>query len=71
MSTIHDIETMMAHLSPEQLAELEKLARQKRLEKIARGETSALDLPALDLGEILQPTGSRWQWYDEMLEGRA
>src|SRR6056297_3270840 len=62
MSVIHDIETMMARLSPEQLAELEQLARQKRLEQLARGETSALDLPALDLGKILEPVGSRDQW---------
>jgi|SRR6056297_2411660 len=62
MSVIHDIETMMARLSPEQLAELEQLAR---------GETSALDLPALDLGKILEPVGSRDQWYDEMLKGRV
>jgi hypothetical protein len=71
MSVLHDIETMMAHLSPEQLAQLEQLARQKRLDKLERRETSALDLPALDLGEILQPIGSREQWHEEMLEGRA
>jgi len=71
MSEINDIETMMGRLSPEQLAELEQFARRERLEKIARGDRSALDLPALDLGKILEPVGSRDQWYDEMLKGRV
>lgn len=71
MSVIHSIATMMAQLSPEELAELERLAREKRLEKLSRREESALDLPALELGQILQPIGSRDQWYDEMLEGRV
>ena len=35
------------------------------------GGRSALDLPPLDLGRMLKPLGSRVEWYDEMLEGRA
>ncbi len=71
MSTFHDLEAMLARFSPEELAELEKFIRQTRLEKTRGGGQSALDLPPLDLGRSLEPLGSRDEWYDEMLEGRA
>ena len=71
MSTLNEIEAIVAQFSPEQLAALEQFVRQTRLEK-ARGKgQSALDLPPLDLGRSLQPLGTREQWYDEMLKGRV
>ena len=71
MSTLHEIENMVAQLSPEELAELERVIRQLRLQKTRSGGQSALDLPPLDLGHVLQPLGTREEWYDEMLEGRT
>ena len=71
MSTLHDLEAMVARFSPEELAELEEFIRQTRLEKTRGRGQSALDLPPLDLGRSLQSLGTRGQWYDEMLEGRV
>jgi len=70
MSTLNDIEAVVAQFSPEQLVELEEFVRQTRLKKTHGKGPSALDLPPLDLGRSLQPLGTREQWYDEMLEGR-
>lgn len=71
MSTLTEVEAVVAQFSAEQLAELEQFVRQTRIEK-TRGEgRSALELPPLDLGRMLQPLGTREQWYDEMLEGRT
>ncbi len=71
MSTLHDLEAIVARFSPEELAELEKFVRQTRLEKTGGGGQSALDLPPLDLGRSRESLGSRDEWYDEMLEGRV
>jgi len=70
MSTLDDIENIVAQLSPEELAELERVIRQLRLQKTRSGGQSALDLPPLELGHVLQQLGTREEWYDEMLEGR-
>ena len=70
MSTLHDIESILAQFSPEELAELERFIRQMRLQKTGSGGQSALDLPPLELGRMLQLLGTREEWYDEMLEGR-
>ena len=70
MSTLTEVEAVVAQFSAEQLAELEQFVRQTRLEKARGAGRSALDLPPLDLGRMLQPLGTREQWYDEMLEGR-
>ena len=56
MSTLHEIENIVAQFSPEELAELERVIRQLRLQKTRSGGQSALDLPPLDLGHVLQ----RW-----------
>ncbi|MBM4094684.1 MAG: hypothetical protein FJ276_35545 [Planctomycetes bacterium] len=69
MSTLHDIENIVAQFSPEDLAELERVIRKMRFQKTRSGGRSALDLPPLDLGHVLQPLGTREEWYDEMLEG--
>jgi hypothetical protein len=71
MSTIADIEAVVVQFSVEQLAELEQFVRRTRLEKTRGRGRSALDLPPLDLGRMLQPLGTREQWYDEMLESRG
>jgi hypothetical protein len=71
MSTLADVEAVVVQFSAEQLAELEQFVRQTRIEKTQGGGRSALDLPPLDLGRMLQPLGTRDQWYDEMLEERV
>ena len=63
MSTLHDIEALVAQFSPEQLAELERFVRQMRLQKTRSGGPSVLDLAPLDLGRSLQPLGTREQWF--------
>lgn len=71
MSTLAEVEAVVSQFSPGELAELEQFVRQTRIEK-TRGEgRSALDLPPLDLGRMLQPLGDREQWHDEMLEDRV
>ena len=70
MSTLRDIESVIAQLSPEELAQLERFVRQMRLQKTRSGGHSARDLPPLELGRMLEPLGTRDQWYDEMLENR-
>jgi hypothetical protein len=71
MSTVADVEAVVVEFSAEQLAELEQFVRRTRLEKTRGKGRSALDLAPLDLGQMLQPLGTRNQWYDEMLEGRG
>ena len=71
MNTLPEIEAVVVHFSPEQLAELEQFVRRTRLEKVQCRGPSALDLGPLDLGQMLQPIGDRKEWYDEMLEGQG
>ena len=71
MNTLAEVEAAVPQLSAEELAELERVVRNARLTKTKVGGRSALDLPPLDLGRMLKPLGSRVEWYDEMLEGRA
>ncbi len=71
MSTLAEVEAALPHLSAKELAELEQVVRKTRLQKTQARERSALDLPALDLGRMLKPLGTREEWYQEMLEGRV
>ena len=71
MSTLAEIEEAVPRLSLSELAELEGIIRQARHSSSKRPRQSALDLPPLQLGEMLRPLGNREEWYDEMLEGRA
>jgi hypothetical protein len=71
MNTLAEVEAAVPQLSAEELAELERFVRIARLTKTKVGGRSPLDLPPLDLGRMLKPLGSRVEWYDEMLEGRA
>jgi hypothetical protein len=70
MSTLHETQNIVAQFSPEELAEFERGVRQMRLRKTRSGCQSALDLPPLELGHLLEPLGTREEWHDEMLEGR-
>ena len=71
MNTLAEVEAAVPQLSAEELAELERFVRNARLTKPQAGGRSALDLPPLDLGRMLEPSGSRVEWYDEMMEARA
>ena len=71
MNPLAEVEAAVPQLSAEELAELERFVRNARLTKTKVGGRSGLDLPPLDLGRMLKPLGSRMEWYDEMLEGRA
>ena len=71
MSTLAEIEEAVPHLSPEELAELERFVRKARQEQNRRKPHSVLDLKPVHLGEMLRPLGDREDWYDEMREGRA
>lgn len=71
MKTLADVEAVVPQFSAEELAKLEQFVRQTRLKRTQGRGRSALELPALNLGRMLQPLGAREEWYDEMLEGRV
>ena len=71
MSTLAEIEEAIPHLSPEELAELERFVRKARLGKGRETGVSVFDLPPLELGGMVRPLGDREEWYDEMREGRV
>jgi hypothetical protein len=71
MNTLAEVEGAGRQLSAEELTELERFVRNARLTKTKAGGRGALDLPPLGPGWMLKPLGSRAEWYDEMLEGRA
>jgi hypothetical protein len=71
MSTISEIEKAVPQLSPEELTKLEEVIRQARRDKERAGKPSLRNIEPVSVGKILQPLGTRDQWYDEMREGRA
>lgn len=71
MRTLAEVEAGVRQFSTEELAELERFVRKARLTKVKGSGHSALDLPPLDLGRMLNPLGQREEWYDEMLEDRV
>jgi hypothetical protein len=71
MSTIGEIEKAVPQLSAEELAKLEQFIRKTRREKESARRPSLLDIEPVSVGKILQPLGTRDQWYDEMREERA
>jgi len=71
MSTIAEIEKAVPQRSAEELAELEQFIRKARREKERADRPSLRDIEPMSVGGILQPLGTRDQWYDEMREGRA
>ena len=70
MSTLLEVEAVVATFSSEELSELERFIRKSKQQKAVKAPQSALDLAPLDLGQTLRPLGTREEWYDEMLEGR-
>lgn len=71
MSTLAEIEAAIPQLTIGELAELEQFLRKAKREKAAEPGRSVLDMEPLNLGTMLRPLGTREEWYDEMLEGRA
>ena len=71
MSTLTEVEAVVSAFSIEELAELERFVRTTKQAKSAKAQCSALDLAPLNLGRLLRPLGTREEWYDEMLDGRA
>lgn len=71
MSTLAEIEKAVPQFSAEELAELEQFIRKARREKERARKPSLRDIEPVSVGRILQPLGTRDEWYDEMREGRA
>jgi hypothetical protein len=71
MSTISEIEKAVPQLSVEELAKLEQLIRKTKRDKEGARKPSLRDIEPVSVGKILQPLGTRDQWYDEMREERA
>jgi hypothetical protein len=71
MSTLAEIEMAVPGLSAEQLAELEQFIRKTRREKDRAQRPSLRDIEPASAGTILEPIGTRGNWYDEMLERHA
>jgi TATA-binding protein-associated factor Taf7 len=71
MSTIAEIEKAVPQLSAEELAELEQFIRKTRRARERARTPSLRDIEPVSVGRILQPLGTREQWYDETREGRA
>ena len=71
MSTLAEIEAAIPKLTASELAELEQFLRKAKRAKGTASAGSVLDMKPLDLGQMLRPLGTREEWYDEMLEGRA
>jgi len=71
MSTLAEIEMAVPHFSAEELAELEQFIRKARREKQDAQRPSLRDIEPASVGRILEPIGTRDDWYDEMLEGRG
>ncbi len=71
MSTLAEIEMAIRTLSAEELEELEQFVRNARREKERASRPSLSDIEPGSVGKILEPIGTRDDWYNEMLEGRA
>jgi len=65
MSTLTEIESAVPLLTARELAELERVVRAERMKKTkARNGRSILNLPPLNLGQMLRPLGTRDEWHD-------
>jgi hypothetical protein len=71
MSTLAEIEMAVPGLSAEELSALEVFIRKARREKERAQRPSLRDIEPASVGRILEPIGTRGDWYDEMLEGHA
>jgi TATA-binding protein-associated factor Taf7 len=71
MSTLAEIEMAVPRLSTEELVELEQIIRKARREKERAQRPSLRDIQPASVGKILEPVGTRGDWYNEMLEGHV
>lgn len=71
MSTLAEIEEAIPQLSAEELNELEEFVRVARGGMKAEVRHSVMDIRPSKLGQMLRPLGTREEWHDEMMEGRA
>ncbi|MFZ4766643.1 MAG: hypothetical protein ACOYMN_16950 [Roseimicrobium sp.] len=68
MSTLAEIETAVPGLGLSDLSHLEHLVRTMRLKRERQSRPSALDLPPLRLGTVLQPLGPDDDLLEEMMD---
>ncbi len=72
MSTLAEIETAVPSLGLRELEHLEHVVRATRLKRERQLRPSALDLPPLSLGVVLQPLSPDDDLLEEMMdEARA
>ncbi len=67
MSTLAEIEMAVPHLGAGELSHLERLIHALRMKK-SPARRSALDLPPLRLGRVLQPLNGEEDLLEEMLD---
>lgn len=68
MSTLLEIENAVPQLGESELSHLEQFVRLLRLQRAGKRRQSALDLPPLQLGRVLQPLSSEDDLLEEMLD---
>jgi hypothetical protein len=68
VSTLAEIETAVPGLGLRELSQLEHLVRSTRLQRERQSRPSALDLPPLSLGTVLQPLGPDDDLLGEMMD---
>ena len=71
MSTMGEIEKAVSHLSVKELAQLEAFIRKARRQKERVGKSTLREIEPVSVRKVLQPLGTRDQWYDEMRENGA
>jgi hypothetical protein len=67
MSTLVEIESAVSGLGLQDLAHLEQLVRATRLKRERQKKTSALDLPPLNLSQLLKPLSPDDDLLEEMM----
>ena len=70
MNTIAEVESVVTQFSLEELVELEQFIRHTRREKERAKKPSLREITPANVGSVLQPIGTREQWYEEIWEGR-
>jgi hypothetical protein len=71
MSTIGEIEKAVPHLSVKELEQLEEFIRKARRQKERVGNSTLREIEPVSVRKVLQPLGTRDQWYEEMRENGA
>ncbi len=65
------MEKAVPQLSAKELAQLEEFIRKARREKERAHKSTLREIEPVSVRKILQPLGTRDQWYDEMRENGA